>query len=64
MGVQPAGARTKWSEDVSDRFNELVGEPLYNMVVKGTGTPLSVELIDKATSKPLSDLLVEMNMAE
>ena len=34
------------------------------MVVKELGTPLSVELVDKATNKSLSDILVEMNLAE
>lgn len=55
---------TKWPEDVANDFNRLVGEPLYNMVVKQMGTPLSVELVDKSTSKSLSDLLVERNVAE
>ena len=55
---------TKWPEDVSSDFNLLVGEPVYNMVVKQMGIPLSVELIDKSTGKSLSDLLVERSVAE
>ena len=62
--VQPAESQAIWSEQVSDQFNELVSEPLYNMVVKEMGTPLSVELINKETGQSLSDLLVELKMAE
>lgn len=62
--MQPAASQRVWSEEVSDIFNKMVSEPVYNMVVKETGMPLSVELIDKATGRSLSDLLVEMNMAE
>ena len=62
--VRPIGSQQKWSEEVSDLFNELVGRPDYQMVVKGTGMPLSVELVDKTTGKSLSALLVELQMAE
>ena len=62
--VQPIGSQEKWSEEVSDLFNELVGQPDYQMVVKATGMPLSVELVDKTTDKSLSSLLVELKMAE
>lgn len=55
---------TKWPEEVSNDFNMLVSEPLFNMVVKETGKPLSVELVDKSTGKSLSDLLVERGVAE
>lgn len=64
QGVQPTGGQTKWSEEVSDVFNQLVGEPLYNMIVKATGVPLSVELINKETGKSLVDLLIEMKLVE
>ena len=65
-GVEPVGRgpQSKWSEDVSDDFNELVGYPLYSMSVKETGMPLSVELVDKDTGQSLSDLLVEKKLAE
>lgn len=62
--MQPVPPLVNWSEDVSDQFNEIVGNPLYNMVVKETGSPLSVELVDKSTGKSMSDQLIEMNVAE
>ena len=54
----------RWSEDVSDEFNELVGLPIYTMTVKEMGMPLTVKLIDKETGQSLADLLVKKKLAE
>ena len=56
--------QSRWSEDVSDEFNELIGFPIYTMTVKEMGMPLTVKLVDKETGQSLADLLVEKKLAK
>lgn len=72
--VVPMDGGQKWSEEVSDFFNDYAGGPLFKMVVKrvaGEGVqrggsfenPLIVELTEKDSGQDLTAMLVTLGMA-